>query len=930
MTHEARALLRERIERDIFRHPRVRDADRTCRVPSRFEANAGSGRLWIRRVNSNCVVYIDQHTGASRAVTAAIVGTYEPDTGLMVRVESSPIGQRFPWLIPEAHALSLRSVRAGQSVSGIRDMTSFRVPLSPHRETPSFPVGVQLAQLGGLPIARINRQKMIEESLVIRIHRVGLNRLDLDHLLCSAGGVRKRQSRPDEIGTRQHLTADQLDTKNSPINSDARNTVGQRLPVRRGGEQPRHHTPRSTNSLPHRDPIPDFECPQVESSTPTDSQSIRARPNLDQIAHVPRPSPRRRGCCVWPALFVLLVGLRARADHASDNVIIVAEDAFGLTLGTETIGLYDQNQVRGFSPQIAGNARIDGLYFDQQAPLSNRTLEGSTIRVGISALGYPFPAPTGIVDYDLRHAGDKPALTAVADLGPFNSRGLDLDGQLPIAALNLRVPVGVSYRINAGLPDYTQQIVSVGVAPQWTPTQGLALRAFWDWQRISRDRVAPLFFMGTSSLPPQTPASYLGQDWATGKSFHENYGATAKAELGPRWSLRAGIFRSVNDSPIGYADLFANTQPSGTSDHQLIGYPDQRTSSTSGDVQLVGRFGEGVWRHEVVLSLRGRDVLARYDGADVQDIGTALIGLGVQVPRPNFTYGPLTRDDNQLWAAGVAYHGRWAQLGEFSAGIERVDYLKSVTLPGDATVRRTDEPWRFYGIIAINLLKGADLYAGYTQGVEDSGVAPSDAANRGEILPATLTWQVDAGLKYAVTPSVKLIAGVFDVHKPYFNLGAANYYVDLGSQNHRGYEFSIAGEIVPDLNVVAGLEVLNAQVAASPSASVPVGPLSVGQNKHLAQINLDYRFQWWHAVSVDATFYSYGRRPANLDNSVSLPSTQSVDVGARYRFAMFQAPATLRFLIQNVGNVYSWALTDSAGFSPAPRRSAQIYLTADF
>lgn len=639
---------------------------------------------------------------------------------------------------------------------------------------------------------------------------------------------------------------------------------------------------------------------------------------------------RRIKARAWFASVALVIGPHAWADHASDNAVVSAEDAFGLTIGTETIGLYDQNQIRGFSPQIAGNARIDGLYFDQQAPLSNRVLEGSTIRVGISALGYPFPAPTGIVDYDLRHAGDKPSLTAVADLGPFDARGLDLDGQYPVEALNLRVPMGVSYRINAGLPGYTQQSVSVGIVPQWTPTDGVAVRGFWDWQRVSRDRVAPLFFMASDSLPPEVPANYLGQDWATGKSFHENYGATVKAELSSRWTLHAGVFRSVNDAPLSYADLFVNTLPSGIADHQLIGYPDQRTSSTSGDAQLKAQFGEGALRHEIVFSLRGRDVHASYDGADVQDVGTAFIGQGAQVTRPNFTYGPLTRDDDQLWAAGVAYHGQWLHVGELSAGVERVDYRKSITLPGEAPAHRDDESWRFYNIVAVNVFKDANLYAGYTQGVEDSGIAPSNAANRGEILPAALTWQVDAGFKYAVTPSVNLIAGVFDVHKPYFNLDAANYYVDLGSQSHRGYEFSIAGEIVKDLNVVAGLEVLKPEVSANGSASVPIGPLAVGQNNHLAQINVDYRFQSWHAASVDFTFYSYGRRAASLDNSVSLPSTQSVDVGARYRFEIFQAPATLRMLVQNVGNVYSWALTDSAGFSPAPRRSVQLYLTTDF
>src|ERR1700679_4053951 len=85
-----------------------------------------------------------------------------------------------------------------------------------------------------------------------------------------------------------------------------------------------------------------------------------------------------------------------RAQHVSDNPVTAADDAYGLTLGLESVGLYNGGLVRGFNPQTAGNVRIDGLYFDQQGGLTNRVVEGSAIRVGVSEIGYAFPAPTGI------------------------------------------------------------------------------------------------------------------------------------------------------------------------------------------------------------------------------------------------------------------------------------------------------------------------------------------------------------------------------------------------------------------------------------------------------------------------------------------------------------------------------------------------------
>src|SRR3569833_439307 len=124
------------------------------------------------------------------------------------------------------------------------------------------------------------------------------------------------------------------------------------------------------------------------------------------------------------AMAMALAAGHAHAQRADENVITSAEDAFGTTVGLESIGLYDPTAVRGFSPTVAGNIRIEGLYFDQQAPVSNRLRSQSDIRVGSAALGYPFPAPTGIVDVTLRPSGEIPIVSADAGYGPIGSVSL--------------------------------------------------------------------------------------------------------------------------------------------------------------------------------------------------------------------------------------------------------------------------------------------------------------------------------------------------------------------------------------------------------------------------------------------------------------------------------------------------------------------------
>lgn len=71
---------------------------------------------------------------------------------------------------------------------------------------------------------------------------------------------------------------------------------------------------------------------------------------------------------------------------------------------------------------MAGNVRIEGVYVDRQSVISQRLVEGSTIRVGLSAQGYPFPAPTGIGDYRLRPVGDRRLVSVLAEASPMARR----------------------------------------------------------------------------------------------------------------------------------------------------------------------------------------------------------------------------------------------------------------------------------------------------------------------------------------------------------------------------------------------------------------------------------------------------------------------------------------------------------------------------
>lgn len=414
---------------------------------------------------------------------------------------------------------------------------------------------------------------------------------------------------------------------------------------------------------------------------------------------------------------------RGRAD---ENAVRQAQDAFGTSVGRETIGLYNAALVRGFSPIAAGNARIEGLYFDQVWAPSPRMRRSSTVRVGIAALGYPFPAPTGIVDYVFRKPGDERKVSVVAGGDSYGAAFLETDAELPLAERTLSLGLGGSVTHNEYASGVDGHYRNAHLALRWNPLAGIELVPFWHRSR--------------------------------------------------------------------------------------------------------------------------------------------------------------TRDMPTLYNATVAA------------------YLSG-------------------SLVA---------FAGFTRGLEESGVAPDSAANRNELLSAIRTSQGDVGLRWTFAPDMRLVAALFEVRKPYFNFDGANRYVLLGDMTNRGVELSVAGRPVPSLSVVAGAVLSRPRANGEGVALGRIGARPVGIASRTAELSLDWRTPWREALSLDTTVSHSGALTATVDNRVAIPARTLVTVGGRYRFRLCDRPATLRIAVANLSDVYGYELKSAGAYDIIPGRLASAYLSVDF
>lgn len=615
--------------------------------------------------------------------------------------------------------------------------------------------------------------------------------------------------------------------------------------------------------------------------------------------------------------------------RADENVVRQAQDAFGATIGRETLGIYSSSSVRGFSPLAAGNARIQGLYFDQVAALDPRILRSVSIKVGLSAQGYAFPAPTGVVDSVLRRPGSKRLLSATVDIDNFGARSIELDGELPLSS-TLTIGAGAGLFDKRNFDDTKNHRNDEAVTASWRPTVGVEIQPFWSRSNLTGANFNPVIEPAGAFLPPRVRRSvYYGPSWATSAIESTNLGVTGRAELAPHWTLDAGVFRSITDIPYNVDIFLIGLQPDRSGD--LIGFfdPPVRSASTSGEVRLTHDFDEGPRSHSVLVSVRGRESANRYDGSSFADLGAVTEGVKIDAPEPRTSFTTQNQDHVQQVTVGAAYAGHWHNVGELSLGLSRVEYTKTFGQPGLPTVKTTDRPWTYNVGGAAYLAGRVALYASYTRGFEETGVAPSNAANRGQALPSIVTEQKEAGVRWRIGKDVRFVVGAFDIRKPYLSLDRQNVYTTLGSTENRGLEASLSGSLPAGLSVAAGGVFLDPSVVGAVRGLGGVGKRPVGVPLHSVDIGFDWQIPGQKAFSVDMDVENTGRVPALVDNSLFIPTVTLFDIGARYRFKISDTKATFRIQASNLFDRFAYSYYSPGAFQPISGRRVNAYLAVD-
>ncbi|MCB2079995.1 MAG: TonB-dependent receptor, partial [Novosphingobium sp.] len=581
--------------------------------------------------------------------------------------------------------------------------------------------------------------------------------------------------------------------------------------------------------------------------------------------------------------------------------------------------------------------RIDGIYFDPIPALSGRLRSSTAIRVGFSAIDFPFVAPTGIVDHKFRPFPDEYGHSyGAAEYGYGGSIG-EWDIRVPVLKDHLALTGGIAYAdVRSYDGSYTESwgwtvrpIIKLG---------GAEIAPFAAVGRYLDVKPHPLVVVSGPDLPrPQPRRKYLGQDWAKLEADHENYGVTLKAPIAEGLSLRAGMFHAVGDRLVNFTEIFAIRDATGLASHRLIADPSQDVHSTSGEAMLAWRFGGGDWHHRIFAGYRARNRYTETGGSNVFDFGDVIYGQRDPEVKPDFAFTEVNagRLRQSSWMLG--YVGRLGSVADLNLGIQKARFRGKSRQGGTGQVTLSqDDPWLYNAMARVHLSKSLSLYAGTEKGLEDSGTAPENAVNRNEQLPATRTTQHEAGVRWKFHGG-QLVVNAFEITKPYFAFNAGNRFVELGEESHRGIEASLAAHLGDRLNVLAGGVLMKPRVTGAAVDAGLVGSRPAGTPSVYARIDATYRTSILDGLTATASVVHTGRRAVSSrplaalgDKQLFTGSRTTVDLGARHHFHIGPTDFSIRAVLQNAFNTGGWKVVSANVVWPEEQRRYTIALAADF
>lgn len=598
----------------------------------------------------------------------------------------------------------------------------------------------------------------------------------------------------------------------------------------------------------------------------------------------------------------------------------------GVTRSQLNGSTYDNVAIRGILVENRGNYRLNGslpIVNLVDVPLENK--ERVEVLKGASSLYYGFVPPSGIVNYVTKRAGAQPVTSVATSLNNYGAVDLHADIARRFGtdnAFGLRINAAAG-REDIGINNYSgkRELLSAALDFRASRSVNFKLDAEY-YKRDSSEQAAitlPTAVGGVISLP-RLPGnrSNLAGEWQRYVADATNVLARADVALNDNWLATFEVGQARNTRDRRFSQFALANRVTGAGTLTVSQQDGQEYENNNVRTELSGRVATGAIAHELSFGYTGNE-----RSQDSRNSPTLTFAQNL--------YNPVTIPYTARTAANANTPSKITDKGiyvfdrillseqwQVMAGVRRSDYVSQTT-----TTRYAAEKTSPSVSLMFKPTPRMSVYASYIEGLEETGQAPANRANAGEILAPSVNEQVELGVKAEVAQGLLLQGAYFDIKRPSTTVDAGNRFVLGGEARYKGLEFAASGEINKQWSVVASALLMDPKITSTTVAS-ELGKTPENAPKLTYSVFGEYRLTEVPGLSLNAGWYYTGKRPVNNANQAYIDGVGLLGLGARYRTRLFGSNAIIQANLENATDKTYWSTAGNGLLGVGAPRTLRI------
>ncbi len=439
---------------------------------------------------------------------------------------------------------------------------------------------------------------------------------------------------------------------------------------------------------------------------------------------------------------------------------------------------------------------------------------------------------------------------------------------------------------------------------------------------------------GLTIPTPPRPTVTWNPNWAFFDTVDKGVMARGEFDINDQLTayVAAGISKTAFQSNMGTGTII---NPAGDFTINFSGVNDE-VERKSAEAGIKGRLRTGGIGHQFALNVThySEDYLLRGFRNSLGPAGwTTNIYNPVWGSNPGTSYNALTKTETGMTSFGVADTLSFAQdrlqltLGArhqrasteshlaSTGALSGTPYSKSATTPAAALLFKATDKLSVYG----------NLIAGLSQG----SIAPSTAANAGDVFPPYKSKQKEVGLKLDLGTFAHTVS-VFEIKRPSsYTDPATNIFSFGGEQRNRGVEWGFFGSPLRGVRLMGGIAYTEAKVTKA-AVAASEGKLATGAPKWQGKLGAEWDVPAAPGLTLTANASAASKRYFNAANTLWVPGGTTYGLGARYATKAVGYPLTLRASVTNVANKAYWSQANFGGLALGAPRTLALSASVNF